>query len=91
VSTAAYRYQARITLYAPAETAAERIAPTVGVVEAVDPHTCLLHTGSNSLDELAVYVAGFGFRCQIHEPPDLIAHIRGLVTRLTDAVSGAAR
>ncbi|MFE9657921.1 helix-turn-helix transcriptional regulator, partial [Micromonospora sp. NPDC006431] len=86
ISTAPYRYQARITLHAPAETAAERIAPTVGVIEAVDPHTCLLHTGSNSLDELAIYVASFGFRFQIHEPPELIAHIRDLTTRLTDAV-----
>jgi predicted DNA-binding transcriptional regulator YafY len=86
VSTAPYRYQAQITLHAPAETAAERIAPTVGVIEAVDPHTCLLHTGSNSLDELAIYVALFGFRFQIHGPPELIAHIQDLTTRLTDAV-----
>ncbi|MFI7284111.1 helix-turn-helix transcriptional regulator [Micromonospora chersina] len=86
VSTAPYRYQARITLYVPAETAAERIPPTVGVIEAVDSHTCLLHTGSNSLDEIAVYVASFGFRFEIHQPPELIAHIRDLATRLTDAV-----
>jgi predicted DNA-binding transcriptional regulator YafY len=86
VSTAPYRYQAQITLYTPAETAAERIPATVGVIEAVDPHTCLLHTGSNSLDEIAVYVALSGFRFQVHEPPELITHIRDLATRLTDAV-----
>ncbi|GGM55803.1 DNA-binding transcriptional regulator [Micromonospora sonchi] len=86
VSTAAYRYQARITLYASAEAAAERIPPTVGVIEAVDPHTCLLHTGSNSLDELTIYVALFGFRFQVHGPPELIAHIQDLAKRLTDAV-----
>jgi predicted DNA-binding transcriptional regulator YafY len=86
VSTAPYRYQAKITLYAPAESAAERIPATVGVIEAVDPRTCLLHTGSNSLDEISIYVASFGFGFQIHEPPELIAHIRDLATRLTDAV-----
>jgi predicted DNA-binding transcriptional regulator YafY len=86
VSTAPYRYQARITLDAPAEAAAERIPPTVGVIEAVDPHTCVLHTGSNSLDEIAVYVALFGFRFRIHEPPELIDHIRALAARLNDAV-----
>ncbi|MBB4960737.1 helix-turn-helix transcriptional regulator [Micromonospora polyrhachis] len=85
VSTAPYRYQARITLYTSAETAAERISPTVGVIEAVDPHTCLLHTGSNSLDEIAIYVASFGFRFQIHHPPELVVHIRDLATRLADA------
>jgi predicted DNA-binding transcriptional regulator YafY len=86
ISTAPYRHRARITLYTPAQTAAERIPPTVGVIEAIDPHTCLLHTGSNTLDEIAIYVALFGFRFQIHEPPELIAHIRDLATRLTDAL-----
>lgn len=87
VSTAPYRYHARITLYAPAETAAERIPPTVGVIEAVDQHTCLLRTGSNSLDEIAVYVALFGFRFRIDHPPELITHIRDLTARLSDAVT----
>lgn len=85
VSTAPYRYQARITLFAPAAVATDRIAPTVGVIEAVDADTCVLHTGSDSLDELAVYVGVFGFDCRIHEPPELIAHIRTLTARLTAA------
>ncbi|GAB3809278.1 helix-turn-helix transcriptional regulator [Micromonospora zhanjiangensis] len=85
VSSAPYRYQARIIMYAPAETAAERIPPTVGVIEAVDPHTCLLHAGSNSLDEIAVYVALFGFRFRIEQPPELITHMRRLTARLADA------
>jgi len=86
VSTAAYRYQARITLFARAEAAAERIAPTVGVVEAVDAATCLLHTGSNSLDELALYVALLGFRFRIDGPPELVAHVRDLTARLAGAI-----
>jgi predicted DNA-binding transcriptional regulator YafY len=86
VSTAPYRYQARITLFASAEAAAERIPPTIGVIEAVDPHTCRLYTGSNSLDELAVHVWQFGFRFRVHQPPELIAYIRDLAARLTDAI-----
>jgi hypothetical protein len=58
VSTAAYRYQARITVHVAAEVAAERI-PTVGVIESVDLNTCLVHTGSNSLDELTLYLGLF--------------------------------
>jgi predicted DNA-binding transcriptional regulator YafY len=85
VSTAPYRYQARITLHATPQEAAERISPTVGTVEATDPHTCLPHTGSNSLDELAVYIGLFGFRCHVHEPPELVDHIRALATRLADS------
>ncbi|MFQ6330467.1 helix-turn-helix transcriptional regulator [Nocardia sp. CWNU-33] len=86
VTTSPYRYSARITLDVPAEVAADRIAPTVGTIEPLDHQSCLLRTGSNSLDELAIYVAGFGFPFHIHEPPELIAHIRTLIARLTAAV-----
>ncbi|MEU1992945.1 YafY family protein [Nocardia gamkensis] len=82
VTTAPYRYAARITLRVAAEVAAERIAPTVGAIEAVDTESCVLRTGSDSLDELAIYVAGFGFPFRVHEPPELVAHLRELAARL---------
>jgi predicted DNA-binding transcriptional regulator YafY len=87
VTTAPYRYQATITLHAPAEVAAAEIAPTIGVIEAVDERSCLLRTGSNSLTELALYVGLFGFRFEVHEPPELIALVRDLAARLAGSVS----
>jgi predicted DNA-binding transcriptional regulator YafY len=81
-STAAYRYRGRFTVHAPAEAVAERIPPTIGVLEAIDQHTCTLHTGSNSLDELALWVAVIGYDFQVHDPPELIDHIGALVDRL---------
>ena len=89
VSSAAYRYQARITLHVPAQAAAERIPPTIGVIEAVDAETCLLLVGSNSLDELALHVGLYGFRFTVHEPPELVAHVRDLAARLAESASGA--
>lgn len=89
VSTAPYRYQARITLYAPAAQAAERVPPTIGAIEAVDADRCLLHAGSDSLDDLALYVGRFGFRFRIHEPPELINHVRDLATRLAESAGHA--
>jgi hypothetical protein len=86
VSTAAYRYQACVTLHVPAEAAAEHVLPTVGVLEAVDGQTCLLRTGSNSLDELAVYLGLFDLPFTVREPPELIARIRAVAGRLHDAV-----
>jgi predicted DNA-binding transcriptional regulator YafY len=86
VSTAPYRYRARITLQVPIEVAAERVPATIGVLEAVDPQTCLLYAGSNSLDEIALYVGLYGFRFEVHEPPELIAHVRNLAARLAAAV-----
>lgn len=87
VSTAPYRYRARITLHVPATEAADRIPATVGVIEAIDETSCLLHTGSNSLDELAVYVGLFGFGFRVHEPPELIEHLRALASRVTAAIA----
>ena len=45
-----------------------------------------MHTGSNSLDELTLYLGLFNLPFTVHEPPELIAHIRDLATRLTEAV-----
>jgi predicted DNA-binding transcriptional regulator YafY len=87
VSTAPYRYQARVTLFVAPEVAADRIPPTVGVIEAAGPDTCVLHTGADSLDVLAVYVASYGFRFRVDEPASLVAHLRDLVVRLGEAVS----
>ncbi|MCO1659432.1 helix-turn-helix transcriptional regulator [Pseudonocardia humida] len=88
ITTRAYRHRARFTLQVPVEVAADRIAPTVGVLEAVDERSCTLHAGSNSLDELLLYVGLFGFPFEVHEPPELVAHVQELVTRLAAAVDG---
>ncbi|GAA1021614.1 DNA-binding transcriptional regulator [Acrocarpospora pleiomorpha] len=88
ISSAPYRYQGRFTMRAPAAIVAERVAPTAGTVEPIDAGTCLLTCGSNSLDELALWVALTGVPFTVHEPPELIEHIRALTTRLADATGG---
>lgn len=87
VSTAPYRYRARITLEVSAEVAADRISPATGVIEAIDGGHCLLHLGANTLNELAVYTGLFGFGFRVHEPPELIDHLRALAQRVTAATS----
>ncbi|MFI0355302.1 helix-turn-helix transcriptional regulator [Actinomadura sp. 9N407] len=82
ISSSPYRYQARIRLHAAEPEAAARVSPTVGRLEALDDATCLLHTGSNSLDEIAVYVALMGFDFDVLDPPELADHIRVLAERL---------
>ncbi|MGW4532879.1 helix-turn-helix transcriptional regulator [Nocardia sp. NPDC004340] len=85
VTSAPYRYRARITLLTSADRAADVISPTVGVLEAVDANTCVLHAGANSLDAIAVYVAGFGFEFRVIEPPELVDRMRELSTLLSRA------
>jgi predicted DNA-binding transcriptional regulator YafY len=78
VSTEVYRYRARCTMHAPAEVVAERIPPTVGVVEPIDEHTCRLDTGANSLEVLAVHLALIGVDFEVHDPPELLETVSAL-------------
>jgi predicted DNA-binding transcriptional regulator YafY len=81
VASAPYRYQAKLLMHAPAEAVAEQSAPTAGRVEPIDDHTCVLHTGSNSLDQLAIYVGVKGIDFDVIEPPELIDYLRTLADR----------
>jgi predicted DNA-binding transcriptional regulator YafY len=85
ISSAPYRYQARILIHAPAAAVARRSSPAAGRLEAVDEHSCVLHTGSNSLDELALYVAVKGFDFEVLGPPELVPVLRELSGRLARA------
>jgi predicted DNA-binding transcriptional regulator YafY len=85
VWSAGWRYRARVTLHAPAETVAERIPPAVGLLQAVDTRTCVLDTGADTLDTLAVYLSMLGVDFEVGEPPDLVEHIRKLADRYSRA------
>lgn len=87
ISSAPYRYQARILMHAPLEAVARRSSPAAGRLEAVDDASCILHTGSNSLDELALYVALKGFGFQVLHPPELIPVLGALSDRLREAAA----
>lgn len=81
VSAAAWRYRARITVHAPAEVVVERITPAVGTVEAIDEHTCVLDTGADAIETIAVYIGLLGIDFTVSEPPELIARLRELSAR----------
>ena len=82
IASAPYRYQARILFRAPLAEVAGRTSPTAGRVEAACPDACILYSGSNSLDELALYVGLKGFDFQVLDPPELIGVLRSLSERL---------
>jgi len=81
VWSASWRHHARVRLYAPAEAVAQRIPPGVGLLEVVDQETCLLHTGAETLDALAVHLGMLGADFEVDEPPELVDHIRALADR----------
>ena len=82
IASAPYRYRARILFRAPLADIAGRTSPAAGRLEAAGPDACVLHTGSNSLDELALYVGLKGFDFQVLGPPELIGVLRSLSGRL---------
>jgi predicted DNA-binding transcriptional regulator YafY len=85
LSGAASRYQARVTLFAPAEQVAGYSLFTGSSVVAVDERTCELRTSDDSLDWLAVRVAMAGVDFEVHEPPELVERVRELAARFVRA------
>ncbi len=81
VSAAAFRCHARVTVYASAATVAARITPAVGVVEAIDEHSCVLNTGADRVETVAVYLGLLGVDFRVTDPPELVAELRALSDR----------
>jgi predicted DNA-binding transcriptional regulator YafY len=87
VSFAPYPFRAKVVLHAPIERMAERVSPSAGLLEAIDPARCLLHTGAHSLDALAATVTFLGVDFEVREPLELIGHLRGMLDRLSRATA----
>ena len=85
ISAAPSRFEARVTLHAPAEQIAGRIPPHWGVVEPLDTHRCEYRTGEDNLGWLAMRIAMLGVDFEVHEPPELAEHLRTLAARLERA------
>jgi predicted DNA-binding transcriptional regulator YafY len=84
------RFEARVTLRAPADEIASRVPARWGTIQPIDAHTCEYRTGDDDLGWLALRVAMLGVDFEVHEPPELVAHLRALAERLERAtVSGA--
>ena len=80
-----YPYRARVTLHATAEAMAKQIPPSSGVLEAIDSGSCMLRAGSQSLEWLTIHLSLLNVDFEVHEPPELIDHIRRLTVRLSRA------
>jgi predicted DNA-binding transcriptional regulator YafY len=85
VTTAPYRYQARILVHAPAGVVAGHVPPTVGVLTPSGADACVLTLGHDSLDALAFHTAMLGLDFTVLEPPELAARLSELAERLSRA------
>jgi predicted DNA-binding transcriptional regulator YafY len=86
---AGWQVHVRITVYAPAAEVLSRINPAVGVVEALDDDSCVLVTGADSVETVAVYIGMLGLDFTVTEPPEVVAHLATLAKRYARAVRPA--
>ncbi|MBN9745744.1 DNA-binding transcriptional regulator [Amycolatopsis sp. A1MSW2902] len=86
VSSAAWRYRARVVAQVSAETLAERINPAIGAVTPLDDNRCVLDTGADSVETLAVHLGSLGVDFTVTEPPELVEAVRALGDRYQRAV-----
>lgn len=94
VAYSQFPHRARVVLHASVEKVSERVPPTAGVLEAMDSQHCRLHTGSHSLESLAMHLVFIGVDFHIEEPDELIDQVRRmaeLFTRATGAVESQER
>ncbi|NGN67332.1 YafY family transcriptional regulator [Streptomyces sp. A7024] len=92
VAVRVYPERAVVLLHAPIAEVRQRISPSAGVLQEVDADTCLLTTGSYSLEAMAFHVVMTGFDFEVREPAELLDHIGRLRERLDRALtSGSGR
>lgn len=77
--------QAKILFEAPLETISRRVPASVGNVEAVDEHSCILSTSGRRPEVLAMHLANVGEDFQVLAPPALAEAVGELGKRLTRA------
>jgi predicted DNA-binding transcriptional regulator YafY len=85
ITSAPNRFEARVTLKAPADEVARRAPSHWGTIEPIDARTCEYRTGDDDLGWLAVRMLMLGIDFEVHEPPELVEHVRVLAHRLERA------
>ncbi len=82
---AQHRHTARVTLHAPAQELRRRFPMTWGAFDPLDARSCEYRGSDDSLDWLALRIAGLGVEFEVHEPPELAERCRELGARLERA------
>lgn len=90
LSSGPYRWRVRVLMEAPADEVSRLTPATVAVVEAVDERRCLLVSGSDSLDSIALHLALLDVPFTPLEPPELRERCAALAGRLDRAARSPA-
>jgi predicted DNA-binding transcriptional regulator YafY len=89
LSSRTWPVQATVTLHEPADAIAARIWPGMGVVEAVDDRSCLLHVGADTPCSLVWMITSVDADFTLTSgPPELAEAFRAQAARCARAVHG---
>ncbi|MFI6236455.1 helix-turn-helix transcriptional regulator [Micromonospora sp. NPDC050784] len=83
-------YRAVVTLHAPVERMAGPLGGADVDLEPIDATSCRLRSNADTLEWLAWRLLTLGCDMEVHEPPELIAHLRQLGSRATRAAGPSA-
>lgn len=87
IAAAPSRFEARLTLHAAAEEVISAVPFHSGTITPIDSHSCEYRTGEDNLRWLALRVAMLGVDFELHEPPELSAHLQALADRFSRGTS----
>ena len=85
------RFEARVTVHAPADEILKRFPHAAGAVEPLDDHRCEYRMSDYDAEWLAIRIVMLGVDVEVHEPPELIAQLDALARRLQRAAGARAR
>jgi predicted DNA-binding transcriptional regulator YafY len=91
IAGAPTRFEAHVTLHAPAEEVISRVPLHWGTVRPIDERTCEYRTGDDDLRWLALRIAMLGVDFEVEGPPELSQHLRILSERLRRGSAGTRR
>ncbi len=84
IGTAPWRVRARAVVSAPAATIVARV-PSVVLVEEIDAQTCAVHVGSDTPDDLAMWLGLLGADFVVDGPPEMAAALTTMSRRFDRA------
>jgi predicted DNA-binding transcriptional regulator YafY len=84
-------FRAVVTLALPAAQAAPRLGDYAGDLQPVDDKSCRWHSLEDTIDWLGVRLTLLNCEFTVHEPVELINHLRHLGSRITRAVTPTAK
>jgi predicted DNA-binding transcriptional regulator YafY len=86
LSGSAPTFRAVVTLHTSLSEAARRLGRGTDELTAIDEGSCRLHTRPEALEWLAMRLLLLGCPFEVHDPPELTAHLHTLATRALRAV-----